>query len=187
MNENISRLMDGELDQVEFERCCGELKSAEAMRTWVCYHVIGDTLRGHAAHSQRFEARFSALLAAEPTVLAPKSRLHVPAQPATFAWAVAATLAAVTVVGWTAVSMIDAPPTALAKAREAASVRQAQVTSPAAVGADYLLAHQEYSPAYAIQGGTYLRAVATSPAVVAPPLAVPPAPAAVPDAPATTR
>lgn len=187
MNENLSRLMDGELEQVEFERCCGELKSADAMRTWVCYHVIGDTLRGTVGHSQRFQARFAAVLAAEPTVLAPKPRLHVPAQPATFAWAVAATLAAVTVVGWTAVSMIDAPPTALAKAREAASVRQAQVSPPAAVGADYLLAHQEYSPAFAMQGGNYLRAVATSPAVVAPPLAVPPAAPAAADAPATSR
>ncbi|MFO1396643.1 MAG: sigma-E factor negative regulatory protein [Burkholderiales bacterium] len=186
MNENISRLMDGELDQVDLERCCGELKSAEAMRTWVCYHVIGDALRGTTGHAPGFEARFSALLAAEPTVLAPKPRMHVPAQPATFAWAVAATLAAVTVVGWTAVSMLDAPPTALAKAREAATVRQAQVTPPAAVGADYLLAHQEFSPAFAMQGGNYLRAVATSPAVVMPPPTVSPAPAAA-DAPATSR
>lgn len=184
MNENISRLMDGELEQVDFERCCGELKSADAMRTWVCYHVIGDSLRGTAGHSQTFEARFAAMLAAEPTVLAPKPRLQVPAQPATFAWAVAASLFAVTVVGWTAVSMFDAPPTALAKAREAATVRQAQVAPPAAVGADYLLAHQEYSPAYAMQGGNYLRAVATSPAVVTAPLPAPPVAA---DAPATTR
>jgi sigma-E factor negative regulatory protein RseA len=179
MNENISRLMDGELDDVEFERCCGELKSAEAMRTWVCYHVIGDHLRGNAGHSERLSARVARALADEPTVLAPKPRAHAPAQSATFAWAVAATLAAVTVVGWTAFSMIDAPPDALAKAREAATVRAAEVTPPASVGADYLLAHQEYSPAFAMQGGTYLRAVATSPAVAPPPVALPaPAPAA---------
>ena len=46
MNENISRLMDGELDDVEFERCCAELKADGAMQAWVCYHVIGDQLRG---------------------------------------------------------------------------------------------------------------------------------------------
>jgi len=187
MNENISRLMDGELDHVEFERCCGELKSAEALRTWTCYHVIGDSLRGTHGHAQGFTTRFAVVLAAEPTVLAPKARIHAPAQPATFAWAIAATLAAVTVVGWTTFSMIDAPPNALAKAREAGSVRQAQVTSPAAVGADYLLAHQEYSPAFAPQGGNYLRAVATTSAVVAPPAAVAPVAPAVTDAPATTR
>ena len=187
MNENISRLMDGELDASELERCSSELKSPEAMRTWACYHVIGDALRGTSGHSERFTARFSAALAAEPTVLAPKARCHAPAQPATLAWAVAATLAAVTVVGWTAVSMIDAPPTALAKAREAASVRQAQVTTPAGVGADYLLAHQEYSPAFAMQGGNYLRAVATAPAVAVPPAAMPPAAPGATDAPATSR
>jgi hypothetical protein len=100
---------------------------------------------------------------------------------------VAATVAAVSVVGYTAVSMIDTPPTALAKAREAATVRQAQVTPAAGVGADYLLAHQEYSPAFALQGGNYMRAVATAPSVVAlPPAASPAAPAGT-DAPATTR
>ncbi|MFO1414405.1 MAG: sigma-E factor negative regulatory protein [Burkholderiales bacterium] len=186
MNENISRLMDGELGDAEFERCCGELKSADAMHTWVCYHVIGDTLRGTVRHSTSFEARFAARLAEEPTVLAPKARPPAPARPATFAWAVAATVAAVSVVGYTAVSMMDAPPTALAKAREAATVRQAQVTPPAAVGADYLLAHQEYAPAFAMQSGTYLRAVATAPGVVPPPPATSPAPAAA-EAPATTR
>jgi sigma-E factor negative regulatory protein RseA len=163
MNENISRLMDGEVDDAEFERCCAELRSDDAMRTWVCYHVIGDHLRGAQGYSRGFATRFSAALDAEPTVLAPSARLHRPAQPATFAWAVAATLAAVTVVGWTAFSMIDVPPDAVAKAREAATVRAAQVIPPAAVPADYLVAHQEYSPATVIQGGgPYLRAVATT-------------------------
>ncbi|MEO8509456.1 MAG: sigma-E factor negative regulatory protein [Betaproteobacteria bacterium] len=166
MNENISRLMDGELDEAEFERCCAGLKSDDAMRTWVCYHVIGDQLRGAHAHSARLSTRFAAALAAEPTVLAPAPRVHAPTQPATFAWAVAATLAAVTVVGWTAFSMVDVPPNAVAKAREAATVRAAAVKPPAEVPADYLVAHQEYSPATAIQGGgSYLRAaVATAPA-----------------------
>ncbi|MFO1324060.1 MAG: sigma-E factor negative regulatory protein [Burkholderiales bacterium] len=163
MNESISRLMDGDMSDAEFERCVAELKSSDAIHTWTCYHVIGDHLRSAGAHSPRFAARFHAALAAEPTVLAPMARPHVPAQPATFAWAVAATLAAVTVVGWTAFSMVDAPPTAMAKAREAASVRAAQVKPPADLPTDYLVAHQEYSPATAIQGGgSYLRSVATS-------------------------
>ena len=132
------------------------------MQTWVCYHVIGDQLRGAHGLSPRFAARFAAALAAEPTVLAPARSAQRTAQPATFAWAVAATLAAVTVVGWTAFSMVDVPPNAVAKAREASSVRAAQVKPPADVPADYLIAHQEYSPATAIQGGgSYLRAVAS--------------------------
>ena len=171
MNENISRLMDGEVDPVEFERLCAEMKAPEAMGTWVCYHVIGDQLRGARGVAPRFAARFCAALAVEPTVLAPdlatklaQSAQHGRAgQVATAAWAVAATLAAVTVVGWTAFSMVDAPPTAVAKAREATTVRAAQIKPPADIPADYLLAHQEYSPSVVIQDGApYLRAVAVT-------------------------
>jgi sigma-E factor negative regulatory protein RseA len=165
MNENISRLMDGEVDAQEFDLLCAEMKSPEAMNAWACYHVIGDQLRGAHGVSVGFATRFRAALAAEPTMLAPplaspplRRRTE---QVATAAWAIAATLAAVTVVGWTAFSMVDAPPTAVAKAREAATVRAAQVKPE--LPADYLIAHQEYSPSTAIQSmGPYLRAVAVT-------------------------
>ena len=82
--------------------------------------------------------------------------------PAAWAWAAAASIAAVTVVGWTAYSMIDATPAGFAKAREAGTMRAAQLR-PATIPADYLLAHQEYSPANVLQGvGPYLRDVAAS-------------------------
>jgi sigma-E factor negative regulatory protein RseA len=163
MNESISRLMDGEVDAQEFERICGELKAPEAMDAWACYHVIGDQLRGAHGVSLRFATRFRDALDAEPTVLAPAAPRARPTQVATAAWAVAATLAAVTVVGWTAFSMVDAPPTAVARAREAANVRSAQVKPLANLPTDYLIAHQEYSPSTAIQGlGPYMRAVAVT-------------------------
>lgn len=163
MNENISRLMDGEVDPQEFDRICGEMTSPDAMSTWACYHVIGDQLRGARGVSPRLTTRFCAALAAEPTVLAPGAQRGRPAKVATAAWAVAATLAAVTVVGWTAFSMVDTPPTAIAKAREAATVRAAQLKPLTDLPADYLIAHQEYSPSVAIQGmGPYLRAVAVT-------------------------
>lgn len=171
MNENVSRLMDGEFDEVEFDSCCAELKSKDGIDAWICYHVIGDHLRGTAASpagGTAFMARMSAALAAEPTVLAPPPAKKK-AQPAAFAWAVAATLAAVTVVGYTAFSTMDVTPTGLAKAREAANVRSAQVRVPAAdMPNEYLLAHQEYSP-LALQGGApYLRsASAAAPAAAA--------------------
>jgi sigma-E factor negative regulatory protein RseA len=163
MKENISRLMDGEVEDAEFERCVVDLRSGEAMETWMCYHVIGDSLRGAHGVSGRascqLSARFRTALAAEPTVLAPPPARIRTSQPATFAWAVAATIAAVTVVGWTAFSMVDVPPNAIAKAREAATMRAAQVKPQADVASEYLLAHQEFSPAMAIQSGApYLRA-----------------------------
>ncbi len=148
MGEDISRLMDGELTEPEFEAAVRRLQHGDGLTTWVCYHVIGDALRGSGPQIPGFAHRFSARLAAEPTVLSPRPR-RGNALP--IAWAAAATLAAVAVVGWVAVSTLEVPATALAKAREAGAVRAAQVRPPA-VPADYLLAHQEYAPTVQIQG-----------------------------------
>jgi len=159
MNEKISRLMDGDLETHEVDDVCAGLTRPEALSTWTCYHVIGESLRGSAVVGIRVSARVAARLAAEPTVLAPRPRAS--ATPATWAFAAAATVAAVSVVGWTAMSLVGEPPAAMAKARET-TVASAVRGRPSNVPADYLLAHQEYSPAMAIQGmGPYLRAVGT--------------------------
>jgi sigma-E factor negative regulatory protein RseA len=156
MNEDISRLMDDDGDEATLARVCQA--GREPLATWACYHLIGDSLRGTAAPVPGFADRFARRLAAEPTVLAPQQRVR--ARPATWAWAAAASVAAVGVVGLAAWSLTESPATALAKAREAGTVRAAQVR-PQGLPADYLLAHQEYSPATAMQGvGPYLRAVA---------------------------
>ena len=162
MNEQISRLMDGEIDASETEALCAMMKSDSAIATWSCYHTIGDALRGETAVTRPVGAAVARQLAAEPTVMAP--RMRAVGQPASWAWAAAASLAAVAVVGWTAYSLIDGAPAGLAKAGEAGSMRAAQIR-PLTVPADYLLAHQEYAPANALQGvGPYLRDVAaTSP------------------------
>ena len=90
-------------------------------------------------------------------MLAPKPRQ---AHGLPFAWAAAATVAAVMVVGWVAVSTLGSQPVAMAKAREAIGVRSAQLTA-SPVSPDYLMAHQEYSPTTQIQGlGPYLRPAA---------------------------
>ena len=166
MNENISRLMDGECDEAEIEALCGELKRPDAFATWSCYHAIGDVLRGQRAEVTGFCARFSARIAQEPTVLAPRPRIN--SRSASWALAAAATVAAVSVVGWTALSVADDIPAVLAQARHSGALRPAQLRM-ANVPTDYLLAHQEYSPATAIQGvGPYLRAVAVPGADVRP-------------------
>ena len=158
MSENISRLMDGELPDDQLDSVCSGLARPEAYASWACYHVIGDALRGDCRAAPGFAARFTQKLAAEPTVLAPRRR--VAQRTASFGWAAAATLAAVAVVGYTAFSLVDDTPAAIAKAREAGAVRAAQVRPQVRVPADYLLAHQEYSPAIALQGvSPYVRAV----------------------------
>ena len=126
----------------------------------MCYHVIGDALR----RMRRADRRLCRALRRAARRRAHGARAeagfvpHGPRLP--LAWAAAATVAAVVVVGSVAVSMLDPQPTAIAKAREANVVRAAQ-SQVQPVSPDYLIAHQEYSPTTQIQGvGPYLRAVA---------------------------
>jgi sigma-E factor negative regulatory protein RseA len=154
MAEQISRLMDGELEDVPLDAVVGQLKRPEGMDTWVCYHVIGDALRGADTVAPGFSRRFAARLAAEPTVLAPRA---APSRPATYAWAVAAGMAAVALVGWVAFGTLQPEPGAIAKASEAGGVR-APGLKPTAVPTDYIVVHHEYSPTTQIQGiGPYLQ------------------------------
>ena len=160
MAEEISRWMDGEAGDEQIDVVYARLKHADGMDAWVCYHVIGDTLRGSSGVSPGFSTRFAARLATEPTVLAPQPKPERGV--AAYAWAAAAGVAAVSLVGWVAFGTLDSERAAMAKAGEAITVRAAQL-KPQTVPADYLLAHQEYSPTTQIQGiGPYLRAVSTS-------------------------
>jgi sigma-E factor negative regulatory protein RseA len=136
------------------------LKDDAAMTTWSCYHTIGDALRGETPVTRSVGMEVSRKLRAEPTVLAP--RMSAASRTASWAWAAAASAAAVTVVGWTAYSLIDATPAGFAKAGEAGTMQAAQARQ-ITVPADYLLAHQEYAPANALQSvGPYLRDVAAT-------------------------
>ncbi len=147
MNEDISRLMDGELEDDAFERVLGGMRSPGAIATWTCYHAIGDSLRGECTVAPRLSRRIAVALAQEPTVLAPARRAD---RPAAWAWAAAATVAAVAVVGWTAVSFTEAPTQAVALARDAATVRSESLR-PQVIPADYLMAHSDFSPSTPIQ------------------------------------
>ncbi len=76
MNDNISTLLDGELDREEAIETIRHLGAdAKCRTTWDSYHLIGDVLRGEslgemARRRQSAESIF-AKLAAEPTVIAP--------------------------------------------------------------------------------------------------------------------
>jgi sigma-E factor negative regulatory protein RseA len=154
MGEEISCLMDGELEDAPLDLVYGQLKRPEGLDAWVCYHVIGDTLRGANTVAPGFSRRFAARLAAEPTVLAPRA---APSRPVTYAWAAAAGAAAVALVGWVAFGTLQPEPMAFAKAGEA-GVRVAPGANPQVVPADYLVVHHEYSPTAQIQGiGPYLQ------------------------------
>jgi sigma-E factor negative regulatory protein RseA len=148
MRQNVSTLMDGELD----DRAAGELIDAmgrdrDALDAWRTYHLIGDALRENA-----------------PPVVVPRRFSPQPR-----AWyALAAGVAAVALVGWLGFGPQQAPaPVAtgpasaqpLAQAKPAAAPKPAVVPLPSGTN-DYLLAHQGFSPRVSLQGmAAYVRTV----------------------------
>lgn len=112
--EQISAMMDGELDEARAREVCAQMKLAENVDCWAQYHLIGDALRNECVVQNGFSRRFSERLAAEPTILAPGMRGLDPLSVAgvvgirswmtgrriQYAMAASATLAAVGLVGW---------------------------------------------------------------------------------------
>ena len=82
MTQEISSLMDGELEAHEAERairsCCA---SSEAARTWHDYHLIGDVMRaGSRTRIGHRRARARSRSSTEPAILAPRrahARVHL--------------------------------------------------------------------------------------------------------------
>jgi sigma-E factor negative regulatory protein RseA len=158
MKENISQLMDGELDRNETDAALRALRGdAQALEAWRTYQVISDAMRDTPLLSQGFSARLAARLAAEPTVLGPARRLPVPR----LALAAAASIAAVALVGWLAIAP-QREASAPQVAQASADVRQpvVKVTALPRAANDYLLAHQGFSPRVYLQGmAPYVRTV----------------------------
>jgi sigma-E factor negative regulatory protein RseA len=168
MSEQVSALMDDELDGVECEGCLKRLRDDETLReSWSTYHLIGDAMRGTAATG--FSAAFAKRLADEPTVLAPgRAAPRRKSRPAVYALSAAASVAAVAAVAWTALPLIRGPALGpqLAGSNTVISAADVQpavaAVVPTAQGvADYLLAHQRFSPRSAMAGtAPYVRTVA---------------------------
>lgn len=77
-NENISALLDGEIDNAALDAIFADLDSTESKDTWELYHRIGDVLRSDdlaTPLSTDFNQRFAARFASEPVILMPK--MHV--------------------------------------------------------------------------------------------------------------
>ena len=157
MNERVSVLMDGELDDKSAAAAIQSLANErEARDAWRSYHLIGDLMRGSAPLSEGFAARITWKLAEQPTVLAPGRIRPQPRRWFTVS-AAAASLAAVALVAWLAFApqpQVPAAPLAQAKP-EAPAI----VPMPTAAN-DYLLAHQGFSPRVSLQGmAPYVRTV----------------------------
>jgi sigma-E factor negative regulatory protein RseA len=172
--EKISALMDGELDGQQAHQQIQRLKDNEELaRCWDTFHLIGDAMRNERALSQAFGQRVTSRISAEPTVLAPRRTTTVK-RAATYALSAAASLSAVALVGWVALSAVPPAPQAdIAKAPipPIPAVPASATPSPSATPTlasvpsdgtmnEYLMAHQEFSPSTALQGvAPYIRSV----------------------------
>ena len=184
-HEQISALMDGELDPARVREICAQMKSSENMECWAAYHLIGDALRNECIVQKGFSERFADRLAVEPTILAPGVRTldavsvagirsWVGTRRVQYAMAAGAMVAAVGLVGWFGVQEFTIGPglNELASASRAnIPARMGSAVSATSVQASrrtgglglspYLMVHQEYSPTTAMQGvRPYARTVA---------------------------
>ena len=165
MTQELSSLVDGELDALEADRiitgCC---RIAEHTATWQAYHLIGDVMRGDNAGRPGSAERIIESLGKEPTVLSPRRRFSEGA--GRIAFAAAASVATMAAVGWIGFTSRGAPEVPLA-ARDSASgavpvLATAAVQPPMNVN-DYLVAHRQ------MPASDVYRAVANRPAAGARP------------------
>jgi len=145
MTQEISSLMDGELESHEAERairsCCA---SSEAARKWQEYHLIGDVLRGGKPHPTGTAERVRAALEKEPAIVA-RPRRVLDTTFGRVALAAAASVATVGVVGWIG-SQGGAPAAGSIVAKNPPAVQPvANQPRPAAIPApeEYLTAHRQ--------------------------------------------
>lgn len=169
--ERISALMDGESDRNAVAQAVRQMKEHDALReAWNTYHLIGDAMRGENCADTGVSQGFSAKLAAEPTVLAPRRgiggamrRMALPSL---------AAAAAVATVTWVSLETYQGPRNAVPVAEVV--VPFSSIAEPAPFGSliqpashaspppqiqlpsrpidAYLQAHQEFSPSQTIQG-----------------------------------
>lgn len=140
----LSAALDGEASAAETGDCLAALKRDAGLReTWSDYHLIGDLMRGIAPASDDYMARFSARLADEPTVLAPRRSVW-PQRIAVASFASLAVWGMVALTGWESDSP-TAPVMALAPSIQTAALERGEPADASHL-APYLVAHQEFAP-----------------------------------------
>lgn len=151
MNEQLSALMDGELDEADVPLVLARLRASEDRRQdWSDYHLVGDALRGSTRLESDLTARVMEALLEEPVVLAPA---RVPRQPV-----LQRTLAmAASVAGVALVSALvwSGRPVAVAEVAQIPASAQVPPQLASANLQAYLVAHQTHAPSASVQGAAH--------------------------------
>ncbi|MFN3986552.1 MAG: sigma-E factor negative regulatory protein [Rhodocyclaceae bacterium] len=114
MNDKVSALLDGDLDDHACARLLDGMRTDPSLRRqWDAYCLIGDALRGEHAQAGDFAARVMAGLDSEPTVLAPAVSVQARERRglARALMPVAASVMGVLAVGWVAFTLSSQPQT----------------------------------------------------------------------------
>jgi sigma-E factor negative regulatory protein RseA len=149
MTQEISSLMDGELDPAQaghvVRGCC---ENPEAAEKWATYHLIGDVMRGGKPHPTRTAQLVGEALNKEPAIIArPKRTIDTPF--ARYALAAAASVATIGVVGWlgTQGGQVGAGAPLVSKAatgiQPVANTARVPAQSPSVDVQDYMPAHKQ--------------------------------------------
>ena len=161
MSEQISALMDDEMAIEDAAHLIVAMQSSkQAADAWSQYHLIGDAMRSDMVFSKDFKQSLMHKLDLEPTVLAPKTA-QTPSQESSqhkdrlpVKWTIAASFAAVMVVGWMALQQ-----QMQSGATPGANVEMANAeVNEQAIPAEYLSAHRSSAPStssYYIQSVNY--------------------------------
>ena len=157
MKQEISALMDGELLDDDAEAVLDKLKrNPDTHEEWRTYHLISDVLRQPDQVHVNISSAVRERLQAEPTVLAPHSRVSHNAK--WFALSAVASVMALMLVAWLSVQIGS-------EAIPQIAMQQSNAVHSASLPAngldDYLMAHQEFSPSVGVYGMTsYVHTVA---------------------------
>jgi hypothetical protein len=141
LSDTISAAVDGELNIAEYQQFIADYKRDNAVQAdWRTYQTIGDSLR-KSNHYCNLAARISAQLAHEPTLLAPPKKSRI----AHYALPVAASVAAIMFVSWSALNLNATPSltNSVASISSPAPIQTAQIDSVQLN--EFIAAHRDYA------------------------------------------
>ncbi|MDP1658687.1 MAG: sigma-E factor negative regulatory protein [Methylotenera sp.] len=172
MTEQISALADDEIALEDAEYLMAAIQTnSHTAEVWSRYHLIGDVMRGTAALSPDFKQNLMQKIELEPTILAPNAgwmnqpQAHQQAvetsRKTPVTWSIAASFAAVMVVGWMVLQTQVTDTMVPVVVAQAVTTQQAPVlpiVAEQAIPDEYLMAHQASAPtasSYYIQSASY--------------------------------